>query len=188
MFRIICLSLLAVAATVEAQTFKVDAAHSTANFSISHLTVSKTRGTFDKFEGSWEVDAATRTLKSLTLTFDVDSINTKNEKRDKHLKNADFFDVPNHPKMTFVMKKYVASSQGKGKIIGQLTMRGTTRPIEIDAEIYGVIDNPFVKGKKKTGMTLTANVPRLDYGVGKDYGEKKVGEQVAVVIELEGDD
>lgn len=175
------------ALTGYAEEFKIDKVHSAVTFKVSHLTVSKTNGKFKKFDGTWTLDAETGKPTALVLEIDVASVDTLNSDRDDHLRNADFFDVPKHPKMTFKMDRYIETEPGKGRLIGRLTMRGKTLPVELQAEVSKVVDNPFQKGKKKAGVSLTGEVRRLDFGVGKDYGDAKIGEVVEIAVDLEGD-
>merc|ERR1711879_1095819 len=88
-----------------AGTYNVDASHSNVGFKVKHLMISNVTGKFDKFSGSFDYNGKTNTLKSLTGDVEVESINTENEKRDGHLKSADFFDASNHPKLTFKLDK-----------------------------------------------------------------------------------
>ena len=178
---------LAWAMGANAQEFKIDAVHSAVTFKISHLTVSKTNGKFAKFDGSWTIDEKTGQPTAIEVVIDVASVDTANKDRDDHLRNDDFFDVKNHPKMTFKMDRYVETKPGKGRVIGRLTMRGKTMPVELQAEVSKVVDNPFQKGKKKAGLSLTGEIRRLDYGVGKKYGDAKIGEVVEIAVDLEGD-
>ena len=175
------------AGVVGAQDFKIDAVHSAVTFKVSHLTVSKTNGSFKKFDGGWALDADSGKLKSLEVVMDVESVDTANKDRDDHLRNADFFDAKKHPKMTFKMDRYIEKSPGKGRVIGRLTMRGVTKPVELAAEVSKVVDNPFQKGKKKAGISLSGEVRRLDFEVGKRYGDAKIGETVTIAVDLEGE-
>jgi polyisoprenoid-binding protein YceI len=170
-----------------ATEFKIDGVHSAVTFKVTHLTVSKTNGKFGKFDGAWTLDGETGKLKSLEVTVDVESVDTANKDRDDHLRNADFFDAKKHPKMTFKMDRYIETNPGKGKVIGRLTIRGTTKPVELVAEVSKIVDNPFQKGKRKAGISLSGEIRRLDFGVGEKYGDAKIGEKVEIAVDLEGD-
>ena len=166
-----------------AGTYNVDASHSNIGFKVKHLMISNVTGKFDKFNGSFEYDEKTNTLKTLTGNVEVSSINTENEKRDAHLKSADFFDASKNPKLTFKLDKIDGDTA-----YGKLTLRGVTKDVELDYEYNGAAIDPW--GNKRVGLELTGKINRKDYGLnwnkGLEAGGVLVGEDVKLIIELEG--
>ncbi len=171
------------ASALFAGTYKVDASHSNVGFKVKHLMISNVTGKFDKFTGSFEYEEKTNTLKALTGDVEVSSINTENEKRDNHLKSADFFDAKNHPKLTFKLDKIDGDTA-----YGKLLLRGVTKDVKLDFENNGTVVDPW--GNKRVGLELTGKINRKDYGLnwnkGLEAGGVLVGEQVKLSIELEG--
>jgi len=166
-----------------AGTYNVDASHSNVGFKVKHLMISNVTGKFDKFSGSFDYNEKTNTLKSLTGDVEVESINTENEKRDGHLKSADFFDASNHPKLTFKLDKVDGDTA-----YGKLTLRGVTKDVELDFENNGTAVDPW--GNKRVGLELSGKINRKDYGLnwnkGLEAGGVLVGEDVKLTIELQG--
>ncbi len=175
-------SILA-AGALFAGTYKVDTSHSHVGFKVKHLMISSVRGNFEKFDGSFEYDEKTGIIKSLEGNVVVASINTDNEKRDGHLKSADFFDAAKHPNLTFKVEKV----EGE-KAYGKLTMRGVTKDVVFDIEKTGEVIDPW--GNKRVGLELEGKVNRLDYGLNwnkaLEAGGVVVGEEVKINVELEG--
>ena len=166
-----------------AGTYNVDASHSNVGFKVKHLMISNVTGKFDKFNGSFEFDEKTNMLKSLKGEAEVASINTENEKRDGHLKSADFFDAANFPKVTFTLDKI-----DNDKAYGKLTMRGVTKAVELDYENNGTITDPW--GNKRVGLELSGKINRKDFGLNwnktLEAGGVVVDETVKLEIEVEG--
>lgn len=175
-------SLLATGA-LYAGTYNVDASHSNLGFKVKHMMISNVTGKFDKFNGSFEYDEKTKILKSLNGVAKVSSINTENEKRDGHLKSADFFDAANYPDVTFKLDKI-----SDDKAYGILTMRGISKNVVLDFEDNGSIKDPW--GNTRVGLALSGKVNRMDYGLKYnsilEAGGVAVGEKVKLDIEIEG--
>lgn len=175
-------SILA-AGALYAGTYNVDKIHSNVGFKVKHLMISNVTGKFDTFTGSIEYDEKTNTVTSLSGKIVVNSINTENEKRDTHLKSADFFDAANHPDLTFEL-----DTIKDDKAYGVLTMRGVSKKVVLDFELNGTAIDPW--GKKRIGLELTGKVNRTDYGLNwnkaLEAGGIVVGEKVKLLIELEG--
>ena len=122
--------------------WQVDTSHSAANFSVRHLMVSTVRGRLGPITGTIEYDGKdVRTVKA-DVVIDVNGIDTQNEKRDGHLRSPDFFDAANHPNITFKSKRVEPGTGGAFKLIGDLTIRGTTKEVALDVEAPA----PIVKG------------------------------------------
>ncbi|WP_419766401.1 MAG: YceI family protein [Arcobacter sp.] len=179
----ITLATILTATALFAGTYNVDASHSNVGFKVKHLMISNATGKFDKFTGSFEFDEKSNTLKSLNGVAEVASINTENEKRDGHLKSADFFDVANYPKITFMLNKIDGDTA-----YGKLTMKGITKNIELDLENNGSIIDPW--GNKRVGLELNGKINRKDFGLNwnkaLEAGGVVVGETVKLNIGLEG--
>ena len=171
------------AGALYAGTYNVDASHSNVGFKVKHLMISNVNGNFNKFAGSFNYDEKTKTLKSLEGNIDVDSINTENEKRDGHLKSADFFDASKYPTLTFKLNKI-----DDDKAYGTLTIKGISKKIELDFENNGTVTDPW--GNKRVGLELNGKINRKDYGLNwnkaLEAGGVVVGEKVKFNIELEG--
>jgi len=126
-----------------------------------------------------------RSIKA-DVSIDVNGINTQNEGRDKHLRSPDFFDVPNHPNITFVSKKVEPAGDGKFKLIGDLTIRGTTKEVVLDVDG----PSPAIKGPRGlvTGASATTKIKRLEYGLKYNNMVEAgpvVGDEVTITIDIE---
>lgn len=184
---LVALSLpsLAPAATNE---YVVDPVHSEVGFKVKHL-VSKTPGRFEDYDGKVWLDPANvaGTLK-LSAVIKATSVNTRNDRRDNHLRSADFFDVENHPEITFESTSVKAKGGDLYDVTGNLTMRGVTKPVTLSAELTGAETNPFT-GTPLVGLDLAATVNRKDYGINwnkaLDNGGFLVADEVKVQISVE---
>jgi polyisoprenoid-binding protein YceI len=168
--------------TLAADAWKIDGSHTQAGFSVKHFMISTVRGDFDKTEGKVMLDEADITKSTVEATIDMASVSTRDEKRDAHLKNADFFDVAKFPKMTFKSTKVEKAGEGL-KVTGDLTMKGVTKPVVLD--VVGPtkeIKDPW--GNTRRGLSATTKLNRKDFGV--SYGpDAVVSDSVTVTIEAE---
>ena len=166
-----------------AGTYNVDASHSNVGFKVKHMMISNVVGKFDKFDGTFEYDEKTKTLKSLVGNIDVNSINTENEKRDAHLKDSDFFAAKEFNNIKFVLSKVEGD-----KAFGKLTIRGITKDVELDFENNGTVKDPW--GNTRVGLALSGKINRMDYGLKYnkvlEAGGVAVDEIVKLDIQLEG--
>lgn len=167
--------------------WRIDASHSAANFSVRHLMVSTVRGQLGPISGTIEYDGKdVRSIKA-DVSIDVAGINTQNQKRDAHLRSADFFDVPNHPTVTFKSKRVEPGAAGRFKLIGDLTLRGTTKEVVLDVEG----PSPISKGMGPnvvTGAAATTSINRLEYGLKWNNMVEAgpvVSDEVKITIDLE---
>ena len=144
-----------------AGTWDIDTIHSEVSFVVRHLMVSKVRGRFDRFGGTIVTDADL-TRSSVNVTIDASSVNTNEPTRDNHVRSADFLDVENFPTMTFVSTG-IRNEQGAYAVDGDLTIRGTTRPVTLDVELNGFIADPY--GGTRVGFSATAEINRDDFAV-----------------------
>ncbi|HEB84286.1 MAG TPA: polyisoprenoid-binding protein [Bacteroidetes bacterium] len=179
--------LLSMAGAASASTWTFDDPHTNIRFRTKHLMVVDVWGKFNTFSGTITYDPKDITKSKVDVTIDVASVDTDNEKRDNHLRSADFFDAENYPKMTFVSKKIEKAGAGKLKIIGDLTIRGVTREVTLD------VDGPtgpfgFMKMNKMAAHATTV-INRMDYGVNWNMplakGGLLVSEDVDIVIDAE---
>jgi polyisoprenoid-binding protein YceI len=178
----------ALAAQVQAaDVYDLDAAHTTIGFSVRHMVVSSTKGSFGSFSGSFEVDPADPTTLKASAKVDVKSIDTKNKDRDDHLRGPDFFDAAKYPEITFESTK--VEKTGDGIVLsGKLTMKGVTKEIAIPVDISGPVLNPW--GKTVMGFEGSARINRKDWGITwnkvLDNGGVAVGDEVKLEISVEG--
>lgn len=174
----------AVETGLSAGTWNIDPVHSTVGFSVRHLMVSKVRGTFDTFNGA--ITVAEDGTPSVTAEIAVDSVNTRNEQRDGHLKSADFFDTANHPTATFTSTG-VRRNGDAYLVDGDFTLKGVTKPITLDVEFYGV--NPGMGHGQVAGFEASVVLNRKDFGIDIDMpletGGAVVGDKVTVTLEIE---
>jgi polyisoprenoid-binding protein YceI len=183
------LALLAVVlgtTLASATSYTIDANHSSVAFSIRHV-VGRVIGQFNKFSGSFEYDDGHPQTWKADATIDAASIGTGIEKRDNHLRTADFFDVAKYPTISFKSTGVTDVQGNKGKLHGDLTMHGVTKPVVLDLEINGVAKDPMGKGTR-AGATATGEVMRADFGIGATTGPmgSMVGPDVKIRIEIEG--
>jgi polyisoprenoid-binding protein YceI len=171
-----------------AEQWTIDSSHSAAHFGVRHLMVSTVRGDFGNVQGTIEYDG--KDVKSLKVeaTLDVATVNTREPKRDEHLKSADFFDAEKFPKMTFKSKRVDVAGPGKVKLVGDLTLKGVTKEVVLDLEgPTPALKNPW--GKTVVGASATAKINRSDFGVTwnktLDAGGVVVSDEVTITIDVE---
>jgi polyisoprenoid-binding protein YceI len=144
-------------------TWTIDPAHSEIGFKIKHLVISTVSGKFTSFEGKLEGDPEDFTQSQISFTADIDSINTGNEQRDGHLKSGDFFDAAKHPKLSFSSTAIVNKNGSDYKVTGDLTIRGTTKPITLNVDFGGIQNNMY--GQTVAGFEITGKINRQEYGL-----------------------
>lgn len=166
--------------------WRIDSAHSAANFSVRHLMVSTVRGQLGRISGVVEYDG--KDVRSVTadVTIDVHGINTQEPKRDAHLRSADFFDAANHPNVSFKSKRVEPGTDGAFRLVGDLTIRGTTKEVVLDVQAPSAV----IKGPRGlvTGTTATTKIKRLEYGLKYNAMVEAgpvVGDDVTITIDLE---
>ncbi len=175
--------ILLLSSLVYATPYSIDVSHSTVSFKVKHMMVSKVTGNFKNFSGLFEYDEKIKAITSINAEIKVASINTEDEKRDIHLRNADFFDAKKFKTITFVSK----SIEGD-KVVGDLTMKGVTKSVTLEYEFGGTTTNPW--GKKIAGFSLYGKIDRRDFGITwnkvLDVGGIAVSNDVKLSIEVEG--
>lgn len=173
------LTALFIISPAQAETFEIDTAHSSITFKVMHNGISYVHGRFNTFEGTIDYDKADPTKSALDFKIMTDSIDTNNAKRDQHLQGPDFFNAKQFPVATFKSTKVTAEGD-KLKIVGDFTLRGVTHPITITGKLTGTKDGEEVRA----GGEGFFSFDRTKHGV--SYGVPKVGEQVDVMIHLQG--
>ncbi|MFN3453780.1 MAG: YceI family protein [Pseudobdellovibrio sp.] len=191
-FAVATLSMSAFAKTKEAAktesnvgTYTLDAAHSKVGFEIPHLVISTVEGRFTKFDGDFEI-AKKFTDSKVTANIDINSIDTANADRDKHLKSADFFDVEKYPKMTFKSKK-ITGSEKNFKIVGDLTIKDVTKEVTFDGKYLGNVADAF--GNTKAAFTATTKINRQQFNLKWSKLAEAgpvVGDEVTISLKIQG--
>jgi polyisoprenoid-binding protein YceI len=169
-----------------ANQWQIDPVHSAANFSVRHLMVSTVRGQLGRISGTIEYDGKDVTSIKADVSIDVNGITTQEPKRDAHLRSADFFDAANHPNVTFKSKRVEPGAGGAFKLIGDLTIRGTTKEVALDVQPPSAV----VKSGRGvvTGTTATTKVKRLEYGLKYNAMVEAgpvVGDEVTITLDIE---
>jgi polyisoprenoid-binding protein YceI len=167
-------------------TWDIDATHSTVGFVVRHMMVSKVRGFFRDFSGEI-VTAENPTDSTVTATIDLASIDTRQEQRDAHVRSADFFDVENHPQMTF--RSTAVRADGADWVVdGELTLKGNTKPVSLNLELNGF--GPDAYGGTRAGFSARTEISRSAFGVDiqmpMDGGGVVVADKVVVELEIQG--
>jgi polyisoprenoid-binding protein YceI len=171
-----------------AGTWAIDPVHSEVSFVVRHMMVSKVRGRFDKFEGTF-VTAADPAASSVTAKVELNSINTGQEQRDAHIRSADFFEVEKYPEMTFVSTAVKTAEEGF-ILEGDLTLKGITRAVAFNLEVNGI--GPDAYGGTRIGFSAETQIHRSDFNVNFNGpipgvpGGVAVSENVTINLEIEG--
>jgi polyisoprenoid-binding protein YceI len=170
-----------------AQTFQIDKAHSDIFFTVRHMVITKVRGRFLKWDGTLSLDEQDWSKSHVEVSIDAASISTSDEKRDGHLKSADFLDVEKFPKLTFKSTKVEKASGDKLKITGDLTIRDVTKSVVIDVELLGKAKDPW--GNNKIAFNGKVAIQREEFGAkwnqALETGGVLVGKQVDIDLELQ---
>jgi polyisoprenoid-binding protein YceI len=183
-FGILALSIGSLAA---AATYDIDSSHSSAQFSVRHLMISNVEGEFKKVTGTVVYDPGDLRASRVEAVIDANTINTRDEKRDRHLKSADFFDIAKFPTLTFKSKEF-RKTNGKLQIKGDLSMRGVTREVVLD------VDGPAAEvtdalGNARLGATATTKISRKNWGFTWnktiETGGVIVGDEVTITLDIE---
>ena len=170
-----------------ATTYALDPEHTSVGFKIRHL-FSNVKGTFNDVEGEFEYVPGQPDQWTVTATIQAASIDTNQENRDKHLRSEDFFDVETFPTLKFTSTKVVYANSDSTLLHGLLTIHGVEQPVVFDLEIHGEGKDPW--GNLRSGFTATTTVNRKDFGLNwnqaLETGQLLVGEEVEIVLEVEG--
>jgi polyisoprenoid-binding protein YceI len=166
----------------------LDMSHSRVAFAVQHMGVSVTEGQFKDVTGTVTAEKEDFSDMALDITIKVNSIDSENEGRDKHLQSPEFFDVENHPDMTFKSSKVMAGKDGTITITGDLTIKGITKEVELEGKGAGrIVIDPW--GNRRTGFRLTGMVKRTDFGIQYDTtledGSFAIADDVELIINVE---
>ena len=177
----------AVSQLTAATTWKADKVHSSVKITVAHLVISQVSGTFKDFDVTFTNTKEDFSDASLTATISVASVSTDNDKRDGHLKSADFFDAEKYPAITFKSSSFTKIGDNTYKIAGDLTIRGVARPVVLDAVYNGEVK---AWGKTIIAFTASTEINRFDFGVKwdskMDSGGLIAGDKVKIDISFEG--
>jgi polyisoprenoid-binding protein YceI len=172
--------------TAATTTWKIDSAHTHAEFAVRHLMISTVKGRFADVQGVVRTDEADPAKSRVEIAIAVASIDTREPQRDAHLRSADFFDADNFPQITFRSTRI----EGQGdafKLIGDLTIRGTTREVVLDVTSEGRVTDPW--GGERSGFSATTRIKRSDFGLTwnqlLEAGGVAVGDDVKISIDVE---
>ncbi len=186
---IVTVSVLAglpMAAAAETAQWTIDPDHSLIEFRVSHMMVSKTTGRFVDYHGFVTMDAAAKTFTAIEATINAASIDTKQEKRDAHLRNADFLDVSHYPTMIYKMKHYTKQGE-QYAFVGDFTLRGVTKEVTLIGSFNGFTQDPW--GNTRAGFSAEGTINRKDFGMvwnkTLDNGGLVVGNDVQIRLEIE---
>lgn len=179
-------TLLAAPAAAFASTWTLDASHADVAFSVRHMMVSNTKGRFSGVKGTLEIDDKDVTKSKIDVEIDVKTVDTREPKRDEHLRAPDFFDVAKHPTMTFASKSIAKAGSGF-KVTGDLTIRGVTKSVVLDVTLTDAVKTPF--GTTVRAVSGSTKINRKDFGLtwnkAIEAGGVAVGEEVTITIDAE---
>lgn len=176
-------TLLAGSQAALAESYTIDATHAHAAFRVSHLGFSHTLGQFKDISGTLEFDAENPAASSVNVTIATASVDSANDARDEHLRKADFLNVEAHPTMTFTSTGIEVTGEKTGKITGDLTLLGVTKPVTLDVVWNQTGPHPFDPSKIVSGFSATTSINRTDFGMA--YAAPAIGENVEIMIEVE---
>jgi polyisoprenoid-binding protein YceI len=160
---LVAAAVLPLAALAETTTWKIDPAHSDSSFAVKHLVVSTVRGHFGKTTGTFHLDEKDLTKSSAEATVDTTTIDTRVPDRDADLRSPNFFDVAKYPEMTFKSTQVKKAGDGKLKVTGDLTIKGTTKPVVFDVSYSPPVKG--MKGEERRGFSATTRINRRDFGL-----------------------
>ena len=184
MFKVLTLALVSTAALAQEGKYNFDPSHAKVSFEVAHMVISNVDGRFSKFDGNLTLGKKLTDMK-IEANIDVNSINTDDAEREKHLKSADFFDVEKFPKIAFVSTS-VTGTESKLKIKGKLTIKNTTKDVVLDGKITKAIKDPW--GNTRLAISGKTKINRQDYGLSfnkvAEFGPV-VGDEVSINISTE---
>lgn len=177
---------MTVATLPQAGTWKLDPTHSSVEFVVRHLVVTKVRGRFGAFDGAVVIDPADPLASTVEVTIDVASVSTGDEQRDGHLRSPDFFDVERYPTITF-RSTAVREARSDHEVDGELTIKGVTKTVTLSLEYNGVSPDPW--GGTRAGFSAETEIDRRDFGLTfdakLDTGGAVLGDKVKIQLEIE---
>ena len=170
-----------------ATQWNFDLSHSSINFHVRHLMVSKVHGQFQAWSGHLVLDDADLAKSHFEVTIQAASLNTRDEKRDAHLRSPDFFDVEKFPTLTFKSTKVEKQGDDEAKVTGDLTIHGVTKSVELAVELGGQVQDPW--GGTRAGFSAKAAISRKEFGLAwnaaLEAGGVLVGDKIEISLEIE---
>lgn len=163
--------------------WQVDPAHTSIAFEVDHLGFSNVKGIFRTFDTEVSFDPEDITATEVSVSIDAASIDTLWDARDEHVRGKQFLDVANHPEITFTSTEVEMTGEDTAVITGDLTLRGVTNPVSLDAVLNRIDANPFNPEQRIAGFTLTGVIDRTDFGI--DFGAPAIGAQLPITINVE---
>ncbi|HYH21747.1 MAG TPA: YceI family protein [Azospirillum sp.] len=179
-----CLLAGAAFPALAADTYKIDPAHVSVVFKINHLGYSNLWGRFNAVSGSFVLDNDTPANAKVEVVIKTDSVDTNHAKRDDHLRSPDYLNAVEFPEMKFVSTKVEKTGDKTGKVHGNLTMLGVTKPVVLDAVLNGAGQHPFRKEVAMAGLSATTKIKRSDFGL--TYSVPAIGDDLELFLEIEG--
>jgi polyisoprenoid-binding protein YceI len=180
--------LLFGASVVQAATYEIDSSHTVVGFKIRHMGLSFVRGSFLSFSGSFKFDPKDIAASSAEAIIEVSSIDTDNKKRDDHLRSDDFFNVAKFPEISFKTTSIKDVAESSFIAVGDLTIHGVTKSVELEIEYNGSLKDPW--GKHRAGFSATTKIDRQEFGLKwsklLETGGLVVGNEVKIQLEVEG--
>jgi len=165
----------------------IDPTHSEIQFKVKHLVISTVTGSFKTFEGTAETEGDDLTTATINFSADVASIDTNQTQRDEHLRSGDFFDAENYPKLTFTSTSLDKTGEDTYKLNGDLTIKGVTKSVTLDAEYGGAMTDFY--GQSKAGFEVTGKISRKEFGLSwsatTEAGGVVVGDEIKLVINIQ---
>ncbi|ASV31472.1 MULTISPECIES: YceI family protein [Flavobacteriaceae] len=170
---------------METTKWAIDPTHSEITFKVKHLMISNVKGEFKTFQGT--IDGEDFTKATISANIDASSISTNNDDRDTHLKSPDFFEVEKYPEITFVSKSIKKVDDDEYQLVGDLTIKGTTKEITLDTEFGGYMKDPY--GNEKAGFSINGKLNRKDFGLNwnaaLEAGGVMVGNEIKINAEVQ---
>jgi len=168
-------------------SFQLDKAHSSVEFTVRHMMISKVRGRFDSFSGTFDIDEQNPANSRVEVSIDAASINTREEQRDAHLRSGDFLDVEKFPALTFKSSSVEVTGKSSAKVHGNLTIRDVTKPVVLDVEFVGQSQSPW--GQTAYGFEASTKISRKEWGlvwnVALETGGWLVADEIQIGLEVE---
>ncbi|EKN65327.1 hypothetical protein BABA_21066 [Neobacillus bataviensis LMG 21833] len=165
----------------------LDPSHSSVDFSVRHMMIANVKGTFNSFNATIEADPADLTTANIEFSIETGSVDTRSKDRDGHLVSADFFDVENHPNMTFKATNIEKTDEGEYNVTGDLTLRGVTKQETFAVTFEGQGKDPW--GNEKAGFSAQGTLNRSDYGLvwnaALETGGVLVGDKVKINLQIQ---
>ena len=181
-FALFAILAFAASCAAQTQTWQIDPAHTTSQFSVRHLAISTVRGVFEKTTGTVVFDPADPAKTQIDATIDASTVNTRVQMRDNDLRSPHFFEVDKYPTITFKSKRTEVEGPGKLKVTGDLTMHGTTKEVVLEVEgPTPPINSPM--GDIRMGASATTKISRHDFGV--DGGAGVAGDEIQITLDVE---